>query len=109
MQADPIGYAGGANLYGYVGNDPLNLVDSMGLASQSTGTSASPLESMSYGELFVHQQQASAYVQTKAMASIVDAIGALGEACGGTPHATGGTPVLPKGAHGGLRALRASG
>jgi RHS repeat-associated protein len=31
LQPDPIGYAGGANLYAYVDNDPLNLVDPLGL------------------------------------------------------------------------------
>ncbi|MEO6842566.1 MAG: RHS repeat-associated core domain-containing protein [Bradyrhizobium sp.] len=30
MQADPIGTAGGVNLYAYVNNDPLNLTDSSG-------------------------------------------------------------------------------
>jgi RHS repeat-associated protein len=32
MQADPIGYFGGSNLYGYVRNDPLNFTDPFGLA-----------------------------------------------------------------------------
>jgi len=33
LQPDPIGFAGGGNLYAYVGNDPLNAIDPSGLAA----------------------------------------------------------------------------
>jgi RHS repeat-associated protein len=40
LQPDPIGTAGGANLYAYVGNDPLNLTDPSGLLAGTIGDEA---------------------------------------------------------------------
>ena len=41
LQPDPIGYAGGNNLYAYVSNDPLNLVDPLGLCDNPQGCGGS--------------------------------------------------------------------
>jgi RHS repeat-associated protein len=38
LQPDPIGYAGGNNLYAYVGSDPLNQVDPSGLLAGQIGS-----------------------------------------------------------------------
>lgn len=38
LQTDRIGYAAGANLYAYVSNDPINLVDPLGFDEMCTGS-----------------------------------------------------------------------
>jgi RHS repeat-associated protein len=47
VQPDPIGYGGGRHLYAYVGNDPLNLTDPLGLAADGSQRSSSSFGSPS--------------------------------------------------------------
>jgi RHS repeat-associated protein len=42
LQMDPIGTAGGVNLYAYVNNDPLNLIVLLGFCPSCTGPNTSP-------------------------------------------------------------------
>ena len=49
LTRDPIEYAGGQNLYGYVNNDPANMTDPSGLVGVQFGGSDSPI-GIGYGE-----------------------------------------------------------
>ncbi len=52
LQPDPIGYAGSINIYGYVGNDPLNAIDPTGLCVQDACIIEGSAAAAAYGVLY---------------------------------------------------------
>ena len=50
MQTDPIGYAGGQNLYGYVAGDPVNLLDPSGTAVVELNPHVKPIDPTPRGD-----------------------------------------------------------
>lgn len=52
LTADPIGLAGGINLYGYVGGDPVNRIDPKGLSALTDIVSIIPVFGTGYNFLF---------------------------------------------------------
>jgi RHS repeat-associated protein len=51
LQTDPIGISGGRNLYGYVGNDPINQIDPYGTCGAIAKTTTTKLWEWGEGEL----------------------------------------------------------
>ena len=48
MQTDPIGYGDGLNMYAYVGNDPVNMADPLGLRKTKRCTGSRVERSQGY-------------------------------------------------------------
>jgi RHS repeat-associated protein len=112
LQADPIGYAGGGNLYGYVGNDPLNFNDPAGLAADSIFSSNFYMQSIQkpardisqFGSDFVNDPLATTsrllntFPQTKVEGELVGSVAAgvtiLQNAARGSAFETAGIAAL---------------
>jgi RHS repeat-associated protein len=93
MQVDPVRYAGGVNLYLYVSNDPLNLLDSLGLVTDNPKVAGQTTNVASVGAVVAPGAEAASAIGGEIAVS-GEAAAAGGAAGGGIGAALGAAAAV---------------
>ncbi len=94
LQPDPIGIAGGMNLYGYVGADPVNSIDPSGLAKDTESKRINYISGPggnTVQEVVVSRFNVAGYIRDLAQSSLRDFNTRSGVALGGREGGGGGS------------------